>query len=127
MVYYIPRVFDDDESLDSERRDAPRAGVSAQVRIHGAEDWAGVYKTGDLSASGAFLVSDSPPPRGLTVRIDLELDGSTTVQGVEALVVHVRAEASDPSARGCGLMFIRLDKDAAAALSSRVATLLEVV
>jgi hypothetical protein len=58
------------------------------------------------------------------VRLDLELDPETRVEGVDALVVHVRSEATDPSARGCGVMFLRLDKDAVTALQARIGALL---
>lgn len=105
----------------SERRQAPRIGVSAQVRLHGAEPWSGVYQTADLSATGAFLVSETPPPRGTMVKLDLELDPDRTLRDLNALVVHVRAEAADASARGCGVMFVRLGKDQAESLRAVVA------
>jgi hypothetical protein len=108
------------EDLELDRRSAPRAGITAQVRIHGEEEWAGLYETSDLSVSGAFLVSDDPPPRGSRVSLDLELDADIKVAGVDALIVHVRTEASEPSARGCGVMFLRLDKDASQTLASLV-------
>ncbi len=103
-----------------ERRNAPRAGISAQVRILGSEDWSGVYETADLSCSGAFLISDSPPPRGSMVKIDLDLDPEYTLSGLHALVVHVRTEASDSSARGCGVMFVRMSKEQTEGLRAAV-------
>lgn len=110
---------------DAERRATPRFGISAQVRLHGEESWSGVYQTADLSVSGAFLISDSPPPRGSMVKLDLELNADNTFQGLEALVVHVRTEATEPSARGCGVMFVRLAKDQAESLRTAVSEKLD--
>jgi len=110
---------------EGERRASPRFGISAQVRLHGEEEWAGVYDTGDLSVSGAFLVSDSPPPRGAMVRLDLEVDPDNVFKGLEALVVHVRTEASEPSARGCGVMFVRMGKEQVERLRGAVSEQLE--
>jgi len=95
-------------------------GIEAEVHVHGDATWAGVYHTGDLSTSGAFLVSDDPPPRGSMVRLDLRMEGDVEVNGVQALVVHVRSDASVPSARGCGVMFLRMGKDDAETLGSYV-------
>ena len=116
----VPAMTSDEELSDLERRAAPRAGIAAQVIIQGEAGWAGVYQTADLSTTGAFLVSDSPPPRGSMVRLDLEVTPEITLRGVQALVVHVRAEASDPSARGCGVMFLRLGREEAETLGSLV-------
>jgi hypothetical protein len=116
-----PMGFDDPmDTEESERRATPRFGISAQVRLLGSEEWAGVYSTGDLSVSGAFLVSDSPPPRGAMVKLDLEVDPENVFRGLEALVVHVRTEASEPSARGCGVMFVRMGKEQTERLRSAV-------
>lgn len=120
-------MFDDDpvSSEESERRQAPRIGIEAEVLIHGDEAWAGTYQTGDLSTSGAFLVTDAPPPRGAMVRLDLNLEPGVTVRDVQALVVHVRTDASVPSARGCGLMFLRIARDEAKILDALVASRME--
>lgn len=104
-----------------ERRQAPRIGVSAQVRLHGGEPWSGVYQTADLSATGAFLISEAPPPRGTVVKLDLEIDPQRTLRDLNALVVHVRSAASEASARGCGVMFVRLGKDQVESLRAVVA------
>jgi hypothetical protein len=106
---------------NGERRQAPRIGVSAQVRLHGGEPWSGVYQTADLSTSGAFLISETPPPRGTMVRLDLEIDPDRTLRDLHALVVHVRSAASEASARGCGVMFVRLGKEQAESLRTVVA------
>ena len=104
-----------------ERRQAPRVGVEAKVRLHGDKPWSGVYNTADLSSTGAFLVSESPPPRGSMVTLDLELGADEDdLQGLSALVVHVRTEASEASARGCGVMFLRLDRENAERLQTIV-------
>jgi c-di-GMP-binding flagellar brake protein YcgR len=95
--------------------------VNAQVRLHGSEAWSGVYQTADLSATGAFLISDAPPPRGALVKLDLEVDEDQKLQDLQALVVHVRTDASEPSARGCGVMFVRMAKEQAESLRAVVA------
>lgn len=105
---------------DADRRATPRFGISAQVRLHGDEKWSGVYHTADLSVSGAFLISDDPPPRGSMVKLDLEVNPKSTFKDLEALVVHVRTEATEPEARGCGVMFVRLAKDQAESLRTAV-------
>lgn len=114
-----------DSPEEIERRATPRFGISAQVRLHGGESWSGVYHTADLSVSGAFLISDSPPPRGSMVKLDLEVDSQSTFRNLEALVVHVRTEATEPSARGCGVMFVRLEKKQAESLRTAVSQQLE--
>ncbi len=102
------------EHLD--RRQTPRVGIAAEILVGGDASWAGTYHTADLSTSGAFLVSDEPPPRGAMLLIDLKVDGEVVAVDVRALVVHTRAAASDASARGCGLMFLSLGADQSAAL-----------
>jgi hypothetical protein len=76
--------------------------------LHGTDEWCGEYDTANISATGAFLISDAPPPRGTTVKLDLRIDPLCLLENIEALVVHVRADASIPQARGCGLMFLQL-------------------
>lgn len=104
------------EPISAERRRTPRVGIDALVHLRGQADWAGSCHTADLSTSGAFLISPSPPPRGTTVELDLELGDELRIEGLHALVVHVRSSTTEPSARGCGVVFLRLGRDQATRL-----------
>lgn len=116
----------DEQQSESERRRAPRLGLKAEVEVHGAEPWCGRFTTSNISASGAFVVTERPPPRGSVIRMSLalgevgEVDEKLPLDDVEALVVHVRSEASEPSARGCGLMFLKLTHAESARLTDLV-------
>ena len=100
----------------TERRRADRVGLEARVHLHGDDPWSGTYETADVSEAGAFVITDRPPPRGVTLSLDLDLGDGIVFSDLAALVVHVRREVTQPSARGCGLMFLRLDKDEAEGL-----------
>ena len=106
-----------DKLSDAERRQAPRHGFEAEVRLEGDEPWSGRFNTANISTTGAFIVTERPPPRGKVVKLELNVDENLSLPDLEALVVHVRAEASEPSARGCGVMFLKLSPDQNATLS----------
>ncbi len=91
--------------------------MEAEVMLLGDDSWSGHFSTANISATGAFIITDRPPPRGKVVRLELNVDEEESLWDVEALVVHVRAEASEPSARGCGVMFLKLTSDQNEALA----------
>ncbi len=98
---------------EGDRRRALRVGIGATVHFRGDAEWAGPHDTADVSTTGAFVVTETPPPRGIMVSLDLELDGDVAIEELDALVVHVRLDASEASARGCGLMFLRVGREKA--------------
>lgn len=76
----------------------------------------------DISVGGVFVRSDDPLPKSTLVKIEIEIDSETVVQGVGRVVWSRAPEnATAQSPAGMGIKFVRMDAESRAKLAELVA------
>ena len=104
---------------ENKRRHARRT-LSVEFRAGGLDGLGSLELSGaDLSAGGAFLVSDLLLEPGETLSLEFEIAGRGPVQA-QARVAWVRRFPGPEEPAGMGIEFVRLGKDERAALDAWV-------
>lgn len=75
----------------------------------------------DLSRGGAFIRSDSPPPRGTLLRVEWDVDGEPAVHAAARVIW--RRERTDDAEPGMGVKFMRLHGESKEVLGGLVDSL----
>ncbi len=105
---------------EDKRRHARRT-LSVEFRAGGIDSLGSLELSGaDLSAGGAFLVSDMLLEPGETLSLEFEIAGRTGPVQAQARVAWVRRFPGPEEPAGMGIEFVRLGKDERAALDAWV-------
>lgn len=96
----------------AELRGAPRAAVRLPFQVKSATTGEfSPYFCGDISETGLFLESDTPPKRGTLLRLEWTT-GDEIVEGVGRVVwARHRDDASDAQPPGAGVKFVKLSAE----------------
>lgn len=104
VEFMLGIAYGDVEVAEKTARRHERFPTEAKTTIRVAEEPTMVGTAEDLSAGGAFVRLDEPPPVGTTVRLEMETPGGESVE-VTGEVAWVRdGQVSDP---GVGIRFDR--------------------
>ena len=105
---------------ENKRRHARRT-LSVQFRAGGMDGLGSLELSGaDVSAGGAFLVSDVLLEPGETLSLEFEIAGRPGPVRAQARVAWVRRFPDTEQPAGMGIEFLRLGKDERAALDAWV-------
>ncbi|HTS82175.1 MAG TPA: PilZ domain-containing protein [Myxococcaceae bacterium] len=105
---------------EDKRRHARRT-LSVEFRAGGTDGLGALdLSSSDLSAGGAFLVSDLLLEPGETLSLEFRIPGRPAPVQAQARVVWVRRFPGAEQPAGMGIEFVRLGKDERAALDAWV-------
>ena len=105
---------------EDKRRHARRT-LSVEFRAGGTDGLGALELSGaDLSAGGAFLVSDLLLEPGESLSLEFQIAGRPRPAQAQARVAWVRRFPGPDQPAGMGIEFVRLDKDERAALDAWV-------
>ena len=105
---------------EDKRRHARRS-LAVEFRAGGMDGLGSLELSGaDLSAGGAFLVSDLLLEPGETLSLEFEIAGRSGPVHAQARVAWVRRFPGPEEPAGMGIEFVRLGKDERAALDAWV-------
>lgn len=103
---------------ENKRRHARRT-LAVEFRAGGMDGLGSLELSGaDLSAGGAFLVSDLLLEPGETLSLEFEIAGRAGPVQAQARVAWVRRFPGPEQPAGMGIEFVRLGKDERAALDA---------
>ncbi|MDX9999847.1 MAG: PilZ domain-containing protein [Polyangia bacterium] len=107
-------------ALGAGQRLTPRVERSTFVR-YGATgtEQASLGYAHDLSLGGMFILSDSPPPVGTDLRIELQLPNQDRLERIRVqgrVMWHTNPDRRPPQGDGFGVQFTVVDKAASAAI-----------
>lgn len=112
-----------DDGNPENRRTSPRYPARFAVHLSRVSDFVREYSA-NLSAGGAFVVTDNPPDLDSVIAVVLELPGGGEPIGCKGLVVHrvtpeqARARQTDA---GAGVQFLEVDDAFRARIAKTIA------
>ena len=102
------------EEAEADKRRSVRLALHANVTARSETNFFTGF-TENLSEGGVFVATLSPPPVGERVLLQISVDGGEPV-ACEGEVRWIRTD-EEGNFTGCGIQFVNLDPDAAAAIA----------
>lgn len=104
-------------AVEADRRRRARIGLQADVSGSSQTNFfAGLSE--DISETGIFVATMSPPPIGETVHLKVMVHGNASRSVVVQGVVRWHRTNEDGSQTGCGIQFEELSEEATRAISA---------